>query len=71
MGAINDQQSLDSYYLLYAVLAEFEAQLENFSSAAGHLRRAIQLTELKSEQSLLSKRLKDCEDQLQTCAGAP
>ncbi len=60
--SIRHQQSLESYYLLYAVLAEFESQLHDFQSAADHLRRAIRLTELKSEQILLSDRLKNCED---------
>jgi RNA polymerase sigma factor (sigma-70 family) len=59
--AIQNRHPLDSYYLYYAVLAEFEAQLNKFQVAASHLRKALQLTELKSEQSLLSKRLRDCE----------
>jgi RNA polymerase sigma factor (sigma-70 family) len=61
VAAIRDQQLLDSYYLLHAVLAQFEAQLNHFRSAAEHLRKAIQLTGLKSEQLLLSNRLRDCE----------
>ena len=60
--AIPNRQSLEYYYLLYAVLAEFEAQLSNFESAANHLRKAIRLTGLKSEQYLLSNRLRDCEN---------
>jgi RNA polymerase sigma factor (sigma-70 family) len=63
VAGIQDRQLLDSYYLLHAVLAEFEAQLNHFEPAAGHLRKAIQLTDVKSEQSLLSSRLKDCEEQ--------
>jgi RNA polymerase sigma factor (sigma-70 family) len=59
--AIRNPQSLDSYYLFYAVLAEFEAQLNEFQSAADHLRKAIHLTEIKSEQALLWNRLKACE----------
>lgn len=58
---IRHQQALESYHLLYAVLAEFEAQLKDFQAAANHLRKALQLTEMKSEQSLLSRRLRDCE----------
>jgi RNA polymerase sigma-70 factor (ECF subfamily) len=61
VAAIGDQQLLESYYLLHAVLAEFEAQLNHFQCAAEHLRKAIKLTAVKSEQSLLSKRLRDCE----------
>lgn len=62
--AIQNQPALASYYLLHAVLGEFKAQLNDFESAASHLRRAIQLTDLKSEQSLLSKRLHNCEEQM-------
>jgi RNA polymerase sigma-70 factor (ECF subfamily) len=58
--SIQKSGHLNSYYLLYAVLAEFESELNEFQSAATHLRRAIQLTELKSEQVLLSRRLRDC-----------
>jgi RNA polymerase sigma factor (sigma-70 family) len=61
--AIRNRAQLDSYYLLYAVLGEFEAQLNNFPAAADHLRKALRLTELKSEQAFLSKKLRDCEEQ--------
>ena len=44
--------------------AEFETQLQDFGSAAKHLQQAIQPTDLKSEQVLLSKRLDDCEAQM-------
>jgi RNA polymerase sigma-70 factor (ECF subfamily) len=60
---IRPQQALESYYLLHAVLAEFETQLNDFQAAAQHLRKALQLTEVESEQSLLAKRLQDCEEQ--------
>jgi RNA polymerase sigma-70 factor (ECF subfamily) len=60
--AIRNRRSLDSYYLLYAVLAEFEVQLNNFPAAANHIQKALQLTDLKSEQSFLSKKLRDCEE---------
>lgn len=59
--AIRRRDSLESYYLLYAVLAEFEALRNDFAAAAGHLRKAMQHAELKSEQSLLAQRLKECE----------
>jgi RNA polymerase sigma-70 factor (ECF subfamily) len=58
---IQDRQSLDLYYLLYAVLAEFEAQQHHYQIAAQHLRKAISLTAVSSEQSFLSKRLRECE----------
>lgn len=60
--SIRQHQMLESYYLLYAVLAEFESQLNDYQAAARHLRKALEFTELKSEQSLLSKRLRDCEE---------
>ena len=59
--AIPNRRQLDTYYLTYAVLGEFETQLQRFASAADHFRKALSLTELKSEKSFLSKRLQDCE----------
>ena len=64
VAAIPNQKSLGAYYLFYAVLAEFEIQLKDFPGAAEHLRRAIQLTEIKSERALLEARLRDCEKEL-------
>jgi RNA polymerase sigma-70 factor (ECF subfamily) len=61
VAAIPNTQALNSYYLLYAVLGEFEAQLNHLPSAASHLKKALQLTELESERAFLSKRLRDCE----------
>lgn len=61
ISLIKNREALDSYYLLYAVLAEFETQLKNFGAAATHLRKALRLTEIKSEQALLAQRLRDCE----------
>jgi RNA polymerase sigma-70 factor (ECF subfamily) len=60
--AIQNPQTLKSYYLFYAVLAEFETQLNNGRAAAQYLRKAIQLTEVKAEHALLSRRLRDCEE---------
>ena len=59
--AVQNNRQLGSYYLLYAVLAEFESQLNDLLAAASHLRKALQLTGLKSEQSFLLSRLRDCE----------
>ena len=53
---------LSSYYLLYAVLGEFESRLGNFKAAAEHLRRSFELAETKSERSFLLKRLQRCAD---------
>src|SRR5262249_32643934 len=60
--AIQKRGQLASYYLLYAVVGEFEVRLQNFQAAAARFRKALELTELKSEKSFLSKRLRDCEE---------
>ncbi len=59
--SIPNRRQLDSYYLLYAVLGDFEAQLKHFEAAIDHFRKAIKLAALKSEQSFLTKRLRDTE----------
>jgi RNA polymerase sigma factor (sigma-70 family) len=56
--AIKNRGELDSYYLLYAVLGEFEAQLEHFQAAVGHFRKALQLTEVRSERVFLSEKVR-------------
>jgi predicted RNA polymerase sigma factor len=58
---IRNRARLDSYYLLYAVLGELEAQLNHADVAARHFKKSLKLTETKSEQVFLSKRLKACE----------
>jgi RNA polymerase sigma factor (sigma-70 family) len=58
VDAIQNRRGLDSYYLLYAVLGEFEAQLQHWEAATGHFRKALQLAELKSEQAFLSKKVR-------------
>jgi RNA polymerase sigma-70 factor (ECF subfamily) len=57
--AIPNRRPLDSYYLTYAVLGDFEAQLGHFEAATAHLRKALQLTELQSERSFLAKQLEE------------
>jgi len=61
VNAIQNLQSLESYYLLHAVLGEFESRLNHSHAAAGHFRRSLQLAEIKSEQAFLAKRLQACE----------
>ena len=63
VAAIQDLEKLNSYYLLYAVLGEFEARLNHSQAAAGHFRESLRLAEIKSERMFLSKRLLACEDQ--------
>ena len=64
MESIPDVNKLGGYYLLYAVLGEFQAQLNAPDAAADHFRKSLQLTGSKSEQNFLSKRLRACEAQL-------
>jgi RNA polymerase sigma factor (sigma-70 family) len=58
---IENRSQLNSYYLLYAVLGEFEKQLNHFQAAIDNFRKALELTDLTSEQLFLSKRLQDSE----------
>ena len=62
VAAIHNANQLNSYYLLYAVLGEFEKQLNHFQAAIDNFRKALELTELTSEQLFLSKRLQDSEE---------
>jgi RNA polymerase sigma factor (sigma-70 family) len=58
---VRKQGELDSYYLLWAVLGEFEYRQGQLEPAATHFRKAIELSDLKSEKVFLEKRLRDCE----------
>ncbi len=64
VAAIANLQSLESYYLLYAVLGEFELRLQNSPAAAAHFQKSLQLAEIKSEQTFLTKRLQHCEEKI-------
>lgn len=57
--AIQNRQELKSYYLLYAVLGEFEADLNNKEAATKYFRKSLELTTIKSEQIFMSERLKN------------
>lgn len=61
VGAIHNLESLESYYLLHAVLGEFESRLNHPLAAAGHFRKAMELAGIKSEQAFLFKRIQACE----------
>ena len=61
MAAIRDRGKLESYYLLYAVLGDFESRLGNTKAAAGHFRMALKLADTKCEQAFLEKRLRESE----------
>jgi RNA polymerase sigma factor (sigma-70 family) len=58
---IQNRQELNSYYLLYAVLGEFEADLDNKETAGNYFRKSLELTTIKSEQIFMSKKLKQLE----------
>jgi len=62
VAAINNLKALDSYYLLYAVLGEFEQRLNHSQAAADHFRKSLRLVESASEQRFLSRRLQLCEE---------
>jgi RNA polymerase sigma factor (sigma-70 family) len=64
VAAIEGRDKLDSYYLLYAVLGEFEAQLDDPLAAAGYFRKSLQLAETRSERLFLSKKFDACEERL-------
>ena len=59
---VRDLSKLSSYYLLYAVLGEFEMQSGNLQIAAEQFRRSFELAETKSERAFLLKRLQRCVD---------
>jgi RNA polymerase sigma factor (sigma-70 family) len=60
--AIHKSKRLNSYYLLYAVLGEFERRLNNRQAAVEQFRKAFELAETKSERAFLLKRLQECEE---------
>jgi RNA polymerase sigma-70 factor (ECF subfamily) len=60
--AMHNREQLDCYYLLYAVLGEFEADLAHRGTATKHFRKALELATMKSEQIFLSKKLQELED---------
>ncbi len=64
LAAIRDLEALNTYYLLYAVLGEFESRLNHAQAAAGHFRKSLQLAGIKSEQMFLAKRLQACEEKV-------
>jgi RNA polymerase sigma-70 factor (ECF subfamily) len=58
---IRNREQLKSYYLLYAVLGEFEALLNNPKTAINYFRKSLELATIKSEKKFLSKRLRSIE----------
>jgi RNA polymerase sigma-70 factor (ECF subfamily) len=70
VDAIPGREKLDSYYLFYAVLGEFEAQLNDPLAAAGYFRKSVQLAQTASEQQFLTKRFQACEQQIDVLSEA-
>ena len=64
VAAIPGREKLESYYLLYAVLGEFEERMDDPLAAAGYFRKSVELAETKSEQQFLTKRFQACEEQI-------
>jgi len=64
VAAIPDQETLESYYLYYAVLGEFESRMNEPLAAAGYFRKSLQLAQTTSERQFLSKRFQRCEEQI-------
>ena len=60
LTTVGQTGALSGYYLFHAVAGEFHLQLKDLESAAGCLRRALELVELPSERALLEKRLGEC-----------
>lgn len=60
--AIRNREQLNSYYLLYAVLGEFESLLSNRQAAINYFRKSLELATIKSEMKFLSKRLSSLEN---------
>ncbi len=59
---VRNLNKLNSYYLLYAVLGEFEMRSGNLQVAAEQFRKSFELAETKSERAFLLKRLQRCMD---------
>jgi len=59
---VRNLNKLNSYYLLYAVLGEFEIRSGNLQAAAEQFRRSFELAETKSERAFLLKKLQCCAD---------
>ena len=61
---IPDRATLELYYLLHAVVAQFHFDLGNFGEAAKHFQRAQTLAGVRSEQEFLANRLRSCREKL-------
>jgi RNA polymerase sigma-70 factor (ECF subfamily) len=62
LQGVRGLNKLSSYYLLYAVRAEFEMRSGNLQAAAEEFRKSFELAETKSERAFLLKQLQRCAD---------
>ena len=62
---------MNCYYLLYAVLGEFEADLHHRQAAMKHFRKALELATMKSEQIFLTRKIQELNDTAASEAQAP
>lgn len=60
VAAMPHRDQLNGYYLLYAVLGEFEARLGKPAAAAAFFRKALDFTESASERVFLTQRMHQC-----------
>ncbi len=70
LAKVRKRKELSSYYLLYAVLGEFESQLNHPRAAADYFDQSLKLAGIKSEQAFLSGRLLACQEQLRALSQA-
>jgi RNA polymerase sigma factor (sigma-70 family) len=57
VAQISQQGKIKSYYLFYAVLAEFHSQLKDYATAAANYRRALELSTTEPERNFLARKL--------------
>ena len=70
LAGVRKRKELSSYYLLYAVLGEFEAQLDHPDAAADYFNQSLKLAGIKSEQAFLLARLQACQDRIRSATPA-
>jgi RNA polymerase sigma-70 factor (ECF subfamily) len=63
---VRKRKNLSSYYLLYAVLGEFESQLNHPDAAADYFNQSLKLAGIKSEQAFLLAKLQACQDKIRS-----
>lgn len=68
---IQNREQLNSYYLLYVVLGEFEANLSNRQAAINYFRKSLELTTIQSEQVFLVKKLQELGDHRESSGPRP